>query len=223
MEGNAGTDPSTQYIGTSDNKELVFKSNGQEVLRLMPDGSLKIFGPATNEGPLYRDTDGALRLGGSSGPFPPFPPSLCAWGLCPSPYWEMGGNTFTLPICDGTDAIPKMGTKQEFPLHLITGDETRMIITEDGKVGIGTQPPGGVLDEYRLYVEDGIATRDVMVKLGEWPDYVFAEGYGLMSLDDLRAYLVEHRHLPGIPSATDLEAKGGVELGAMQRNLVRTV
>ncbi|MEB2342651.1 MAG: hypothetical protein OZ932_11690, partial [Flavobacteriia bacterium] len=74
-----------------------------------------------------------------------------------------------------------------------------------------------------LFVEDGIATRDVLVKLGAWPDYVFSEDYRLMPLGELRAFLRKNKHLPGIPSAAELEAKQGVELGDMQRKLVQVV
>jgi hypothetical protein len=54
-------------------------------------------------------------------------------------------------------------------------------------VGIGTVPPSGSVNEYRLFVEDGIATRDVMVKVGEWPDYVFNEDYKLRRIQPINA------------------------------------
>ena len=44
-----------------------------------------------------------------------------------------------------------------------------------------------------------------------------------MPLSELRGYLDVNKHLPGIPGAAELEANGGVQLGAMQRDLVRTV
>jgi hypothetical protein len=72
-------------------------------------------------------------------------------------------------------------------------------------------------------VEDGISTRDVMVKLGPWPDFVFNEVYELRSIDALKDYLNTHGHLPGIPSAAELEAQGGVEVGDMQRRLLQVV
>lgn len=40
MGGNANTTPGAQYIGTPDNKDVVFKSNGQERLRLKADGTI---------------------------------------------------------------------------------------------------------------------------------------------------------------------------------------
>jgi hypothetical protein len=98
-----------------------------------------------------------------------------------------------------------------------------MYIREDGKVGIGTVPPGGPLDQYRLFVEDGIVTRDVLAKVGPWPDYVFKEGYHLPSFDEWRAFIRKNNHLPGLPSAAEVETKGGIELGDSHTRLVKVV
>jgi len=40
------------------------------------------------------------------------------------------------------------------------------------------------------------------------PDYVFSDGYPLMSLDDLGEYVREQRHLPDIPSAETVKDQG---------------
>ncbi|WP_172300521.1 hypothetical protein [Pseudoruegeria sp. HB172150] len=72
---------------------------------------------------------------------------------------------------------------------------------------------------------------DLMVKKGDVivggtrlnvPDYVFAEGYELMPLDDLAAFIARNRHLPGIPSAGDVAATG-LGMAQMQMALLRTV
>lgn len=34
MTGNTGTNPATQYLGTADNVDFVFKTNGSERMRL---------------------------------------------------------------------------------------------------------------------------------------------------------------------------------------------
>jgi hypothetical protein len=95
-------------------------------------------------------------------------------------------------------------------------------IGTNGKVGIGVDPPGSA-SFYQLYVANGIATRDVKVTAGNWPDFVFADGYRLMPLSELRAYLKRHRHLPGIPSAMEVERNEGVELGDMQARLLKVL
>ena len=217
-QGNAGTNPSQHYFGTSDAKDVVFKSNGQERLRLLSGGSMKLFGPGIGTGPLQNDADGTLRGGG----FPalgPVPVTLCRT-LDYFPYWETRGNSFT-ELCP--EETPLLGTQTNDPLSIITAGNERMVITTTGKVGIGTAPPTGSNSAYMLYVAGGIVTEDVLVKHPPWPDYVFADGYRLMPLAELRAFLKKHRHLPGIPSAAELDAKGGVALGEISRQLTRTV
>ena len=49
------------------------------------------------------------------------------------------------------------------------------------------------------------------------------DNYALRSFDELRSYLNANRHLPGIPSAAEVEAKGGMEVGDMQRRLLQVV
>lgn len=100
---------------------------------------------------------------------------------------------------------------------------TAISIGTNGKVGIGVDPPHNA-SIYKLYVADGIATRDVMVSADpDWPDFVFAEGYHPMPLNELRAFLGRNKHLPGIPSTAEVEARGGVELGDMQVRLLKVV
>jgi hypothetical protein len=72
-------------------------------------------------------------------------------------------------------------------------------------------------------VDGKIISEEVKVQLsGNWPDYVFDNKYNLLSLDDLKKYIVVHKHLPNIPSATEVE-KNGIELGDMQKKLTQTV
>jgi hypothetical protein len=216
MGGNAGTDPETQYIGTSDSIDLVLKTNGQEVLRLKKNGDISLLGNFTGEGPLFRMGDGTLK----SGDFPYYPElpyELCR-PLGSFPYWETRGNSFN-GLCPEDD--PLLGTLTDRPLKVVTNGQLRMYVSQNGHVGIGTIPPA--TSNYRLFVEGGIATRDVLVKLGDWPDYVFQEDYRLMPLSELKVYLAKEHHLPGIPSAKEVEAQGGVELGELQRSMLETI
>lgn len=220
MGGNSNTDPETQYIGTSDSLDLVLKTNGQEVLRLKRNGDISLLGNFLGEGPLFRMEDGTLRGGGAFVDYPFLPPNRCR-SLASYPYWETRGNAF-LNLCEDQPE-PLLGTLDERALRIITNGEERIHVSMFGKVGIGTVPPVGEVDGYRLYVEDGIATRDVLVKLGDWPDYVFAEGYHLMPLSELKTFLATEGHLPGIPSADEVDAQGGFEMGDMQKRMMETI
>ncbi|PWN68877.1 hypothetical protein C1631_012405 [Chryseobacterium phosphatilyticum] len=43
LTGNAGTNPSSNFIGTTDNQPLIFKINGSEKMKLSPNGRLVFF------------------------------------------------------------------------------------------------------------------------------------------------------------------------------------
>lgn len=218
MQGNADTDPVNHFFGTTDDKDVVFKSNGAELVRLKGNGDIKLLGTFPAEGPLFRMEDGTLK-GGEWPTYPELPPGRCR-SLPSFPYWETRGNAFP-ELCD--DEHPVLGTLEARPLSVITSNTERVHISPSGKVGIGTVPPPGAVSLYRLFVADGIATRDVLVKLGEWPDYVFKEGYHLMPLAELKAFLAAENHLPGIPSAAEVAEKGGVEVGELQRRMLETI
>lgn len=219
MGGNAGTDPATDFIGTTDAQDVVFRSNGGERLRLLSDGRIAFPShDAIGRGFLYIDSLGVLKAGTRPYYDPP-PVGPCFELSSLPPFWETGGNDFMGPVCPE----PRLGTISDTHLYLITNDLERMVITPTGKVGIGTTPPAGDVGGYRLYVNDGIATRDVLVKLGAWPDYVFGADYDLMPMPELRGFLQANRHLPGIPSAAEVDEKGGVEVGDLQKRMLEVV
>jgi hypothetical protein len=300
MSGNPNSDPNNQFIGTTDNKDLVLKSNGQERLRLKANGAIGLMGNDTTVGMLYRDIDGTLKIGGGPGSYPIYPPPTpCALDF--PDIWFTHGN-YNAPLCAGVRP-PRLGTKVNTPFSLITNDIDRVFVTTTGLIGIGTDSPGNQLEIvttldrggitlnndrndanahteirfnknnvqrwalgcdfeanggqdfflwdhtaaskrltvdadgrvgigdvdfgssslYKLYVEGGIVTRDVKVMVGPFPDYVFAPNYALMTLKDLREHLQDYGHLPGIPSAGQINTDGGVELGDLQVRMLKVV
>ena len=54
------------------------------------------------------------------------------------------------------------------------------------------------------------------------PDYVFAEDYELMPLDELKAYIAEHDHLPEVASEAEVK-QGGVDLTGTQMALLKKI
>ncbi|MCX6274731.1 MAG: hypothetical protein NTV09_05955 [Bacteroidetes bacterium] len=61
MGGNANTNSATNFIGTTDNNDLVFKTNGQERMRMLGNGNLKVYALAdSGQGIISVDADGNL-------------------------------------------------------------------------------------------------------------------------------------------------------------------
>ena len=67
-----------------------------------------------------------------------------------------------------------------------------------------------------------IKTDDINVNMSNVADYVFEEDYNLKSLSEVESYIKENKHLPGIPSATEIE-QNGVSLSKMSNMLLEKV
>ncbi|WP_421876485.1 hypothetical protein [Marinoscillum sp.] len=102
-----------------------------------------------------------------------------------------------------------------------TIDQTKdhLTITSLGYVGIGTTSP-----QSKLAVEGQIRAREVkvLVDIGTSPDYVFEPDYELRTLQETKEYISENKHLPEIPSASEMETKG-VDLGDMNMRLLKKI
>jgi trimeric autotransporter adhesin len=119
-----------------------------------------------------------------------------------------------------------------------------------GNVGIGTTAPdafakldvnGNVVCRNKLYIGtpdaattaqtaayslavNGVAVfNKAKVKVyGSWPDYVFNSDYNLLPLAEVEKFLSKNKHLPDVPSATEV-TKNGIDLGDNQTILLKKI
>ena len=95
-----------------------------------------------------------------------------------------------------------------------TKPTTRMFITPNGYVGIGTTIP-----DSELTVDGTVHCEEVLVDLNvDAPDYVFEkyytgvselkEDYTMPTLEEVEAYTKENHHLPNVPSAKEIKEEG---------------
>ena len=103
-------------------------------------------------------------------------------------------------------------------VRLGNNDEV-FVDTSLNNVGIGTSSPDAA---YKLAVNGVIGAREVRVTQANWPDYVFEDAYPLPSLEEVEAAIRQQGHLPGVPSAVEVEAEG-VGVGEMQALLLRKI
>ena len=69
---------------------------------------------------------------------------------------------------------------------------------------------------FALAVDGGIISTKVHIKeVNQWPDHVFSDDHQLLGLDELRSYLEDNRHLPGIPSEKEV-LENGYDINEMQ-------
>ncbi|MGD1847296.1 MAG: hypothetical protein ACFB10_18045, partial [Salibacteraceae bacterium] len=100
-----------------------------------------------------------------------------------------------------------------------------MFLANNGKVGIGVHPSEftSASSGYRLHVKDGIITERVKVELVvNWADYVFEDDYELLPLPEVESFIEENGHLPGVPSAEEVESEG-IDVAAMDAKLLEKI
>lgn len=99
----------------------------------------------------------------------------------------------------------------------VLGPDRLYIQSSTGNVGIGTNVP-----QAKLSVNGDVSAKKIKVTQTGWPDFVFHETYALPSLQEVENYVAVHNHLPGIPSAKEIETHG-VDLGEMNKQLLQKV
>ena len=69
---------------------------------------------------------------------------------------------------------------------------------------------------------DNVITKDIKINMNDVADYVFENGYDLKDLSEVESYVNENKHLPGVPSAAEIEANG-VSVSKMTNILLEKV
>jgi hypothetical protein len=85
-------------------------------------------------------------------------------------------------------------------------------IKNPSRVAIGTEK-FSTSNFYGLTVKNGVITDKVKLCKSQWCDYVFAPNYLRPSLPQVAGFIQQNKHLPGMPSAAEIEKEGGFELG----------
>jgi len=141
---------------------------------------------------------------------------------------------FRLQMFEGTNVKtgfieftkPSTANTTTAALSFGSNDVELMRINQNGTVRIGNgasdlKTPTG----YKLFVEEGILTEKVKVAVkttANWADYVFAEDYKLMPLDEVEQFTKSNKHLPNVASAEEMTING-LDVAQMDAKLLEKV
>jgi hypothetical protein len=92
------------------------------------------------------------------------------------------------------------------------------ILTADGSLSIHN----GLKKTLQLDNNGILHTREVIVDLLDWPDYVFEKNYALMNLADVERYIQLNGQLPNVPSQKKI-LEEGLNVGDMNKILMEKV
>ncbi|MGC3946365.1 MAG: hypothetical protein QM762_17905 [Chryseolinea sp.] len=103
-------------------------------------------------------------------------------------------------------------------IQTFNGTDYKALSFFQGNVGIGTEQPDALLT-----VKGKVHAKEVLIDLmPNVPDYVFEPDYKLMKLSELESYLKQNKHLPEVPSATEM-VKTGMNVEQMNMTLLKKV
>lgn len=136
----------------------------------------------------------------------------------------MGSTTGPNLAMDGNEIQARDNGLSSHLFFQTSGGDVLMIPNETGQVGIGVTSSANMpSNDYLLAVDGKIISEEVRVEIsGSWPDYVFEKDYKLTPLGDLEKSIVANGHLPGIPSAEEIE-NDGLLLGDMQKRMMEKI
>ena len=110
-----------------------------------------------------------------------------------------------------------IGSSPGYPIMFSTNNYSlSMMIADNGNVGIGTANP-----TYKLSVNGNVRSKEIVVE-SNWADYVFDKKYSLPDLSDVEKYIKQHKHLPEIPSALEIQANG-LPVGETQKIMMAKI
>ncbi len=91
-----------------------------------------------------------------------------------------------------------------------TGIVENFVIMGNGQTYIGPKKATGNHSNALLSVNGKILAQSIYVNTDPnvWADYVFEKNYKLMNLEEVEKFYLQNKHLPGVPSAKEVQENG---------------
>jgi hypothetical protein len=102
------------------------------------------------------------------------------------------------------------------------GNNVRITVKRDGSVWIGDSTGTQKSSSTLLYVDGTMKSREIIVNMSNWPDYVFDSTYILMPMDSLTIFIDSAGHLPNVPSRNEV-VSNGMSVSQMNEVMMRKI
>ncbi|WP_051884557.1 hypothetical protein [Chryseobacterium luteum] len=209
LTGNSGINPSNNFLGTTDSQPLVLKTNSTEVMRILPDGKIKVgTGDPVGSGEAF------FRIYKAEGPVLEVASSLGSFQIIKSTCDGcFGGQT-------GDTVLRNKGNTHNIILSMPNNNN-------DGKYYIGVQDHANgtwikFFNNAIARFDGKIFAKEVEVKANVWADYVFKKDYKLNTLEEVEKHIQKNGHLPNIPSEEEI-LKKGINVAEMNAKLMEKI
>ncbi|HQU99852.1 MAG TPA: hypothetical protein PLO59_01775, partial [Bacteroidia bacterium] len=140
----------------------------------------------------------------------------------PGAYLHVNADDVTLPFAVQINGASKLKTNTNGSVSIggVPSGPTNGLYV-NGDVVIGTSTPAA---GYKLSVNGKVMCTELRVELNNsWPDYVFNDTYKLPTIKEMEQHINQYKHLPGIPSAAQMESNGGFDVGVMQTKMMEKI
>ena len=196
LTGNAGTNSSSNFLGTTDAKDLILKTNNWPSLQLQQDFSVKVLTKDNGYFSVASPTNGHFQI---------------AKANC------IG--------CFGAEQIGQTVLRNIGGVHTITlsmpndnNDGSTYIGIQDFTRGTWVK----FMNNGVARIDGKVIAKEIEVKANVWADYVFAPNYELKSLEEVEQFINENQHLPNVPSAEEVY-KSGINVADISSKLLEKI
>lgn len=116
-------------------------------------------------------------------------------------------------------AVQKLGSGDKFVVY----GNGSVDMKGDLTINNGTLRLSNGSNQYAVGSDGKVRAREVWVDMDVIPDYVFRDGYKLMSLPELELFIKKYSHLPNVKSEKEVLAAGSVSLNEMNVKLLEKI
>jgi hypothetical protein len=200
--GVFGSTTNSLQLTTNDSVCITIQNGNVGIGTMTPQEKLHINGAIRGGG-----ANGEVTLKGDSGYV-----TIGASNLAMEFVTDKSQFVFNKPIYNQSGVYNVQNSNMLFNIN----GTNRMLIQNNGNIGIGTASPA-----YKLDVNGTIRANEIIVNT-TGADFVFAEDYQLRPLSEVKAFIKENKHLPEIKSAQEMQ-ENGIGVNELQTQLLQKI